>query len=980
MASAKNDLQMEDIIALSGDEDDFKLIQSVDGDVIGDIDTDSAFKDVGKDIDQKEIKSLIKDIGLAKFQLGATVSTSIQAHDLNYAESKDKKKSKKKQKKISNDSIQNNTGTVNRDQSVSNIGNAKDQQILQNTSTLARNNQTLPDNNDQSKIFQKVLPCSFHTTIRKYLLLELDGLWYKDLEECQETIPKSDIRKSTSDVLKTYENVASELISNESELYHHKKSKDRKSDFDWLKTVMASGTLTDKTAAHAVLLQESPVHNLQSLKSLIGMSKKKGKRESLLALDTLKEVLLSNLLPDDRKLKKLSQQPLHVLNELHDSNKDVELRDKLLIYWHFEQQLKDLYAELISIIKNMLNDSILHIKNKVLGILFDLFCGKPELENVTLPMIVNKLGDPEKKVASKTTFILQRILTRHPNMKLIVITEIEQLLFRPNITERAQYYAICVLNQILLTRKESSIAAKLIKIYISLFKAAVKRKGSDTRITSSILIGTNRAYPFAKDNDIKSIEEQVDNLFRMVHADNFTISVQVLMLLYQMIDIRQSMTDRFYQSLYFKLQDSKLRKSSKQALFLNLVYKALKSDSVLSRVKAFVKRLLQVCTHEQPPFVCGTLYMLSEIFKLKPGLKTLLLRAEGSDEEEHFDDADDSDTELDKNAILDVNIKGPSEVTSDTSGYLHRSKKATNYDVKQRNPLYCGAEYSSMWELRKLKNHYHATVVHFADTLLKGYTIDYTGDPLSDFTLMRFLDRFAYKNPKKQISDHGGSVMQRRLHSQRLREEPVNSKIFLNKSIEEIEPDEVFFYRYFKKCEEEEANVIRLAAKKKRQKDMQDFDMDEIDSAEENEKSGELDFASDLSNAKKTKKRKKATDDSDEEDDEDYDYDDMNESDENDANNLSEEKLTKLLLDEMTPDEDEDNDDGSNEGSFSHLLEEPSKENSSKQLEWESKQNNINKSKQRRKKFKKQRPVENYGSRNKSKSPSSKNRNQHRIK
>ncbi|EDV21602.1 uncharacterized protein TRIADDRAFT_59767 [Trichoplax adhaerens] len=877
MASAKNDLQMEDIIALSGDEDDFKLIQSVDGDVIGDIDTDSAFKDVGKDIAQKEIKSLIKDIGLAKFQLGATVSTAIQAHDLNYAESKDKKKSKKKQKKISNDSIQNNTGTVNRDQSVSNIGNAKDQQILENTSTLARNNQTLPDNNDQSKIFQKVLPCSFHTTIRKYLLLELDGLWYKDLEECQETIPKSDIRKSTSDVLKTYENVASELISNESELYHHKKSKDRKSDFDWLKTVMASGTLTDKTAAHAVLLQ------------------------ILLLLDTLKEVLLSNLLPDDRKLKKLSQQPLHVLNELHDSNKDVELRDKLLIYWHFEQQLKDLYAELISIIKNMLNDSILHIKNKVLGILFDLFCGKPELENVTLPMIVNKLGDPEKKVASKTTFILQRILTRHPNMKLIVITEIEQLLFRPNITERAQYYAICVLNQILLTRKESSIAAKLIKIYISLFKAAVKRKGSDTRITSSILIGTNRAYPFAKGS------------YAIISNDRY------------------------------------------QALFLNLVYKALKSDSVLSRVKAFVKRLLQVCTHEQPPFVCGTLYMLSEIFKLKPGLKTLLLRAEGSDEEEHFDDADDSDTELDKNAILDVNIKGPSEVTSDTSGYLHRSKKATNYDVKQRNPLYCGAEYSSMWELRKLKNHYHATVVHFADTLLKlpsnkGYTIDYTGDPLSDFTLMR----------------------------------------------------------YFKKCEEEEANVIRLAAKKKRQKDMQDFDMDEIDSAEENEKSGELDFArfamlirtfaGDLSNAKKTKKRKKATDDSDEEDDEDYDYDDMNESDENDANNLSEEKLTKLLLDEMTPDEDEDNDDGSNEGSvakrpnkdimsmfadaeeFSHLLEEPSKENSSKQLEWESKQNNINKSKQRRKKFKKQRPVENYGSRNKSKSPSSKNRNQHRIK
>ena len=39
--------------------------------------------------------------------------------------------------------------------------------------------------------------------------------------------------------------------------------------------------------------------------------------------------------------------------------------------------------------------------------------------------------------------------------------------------------------------------------------------------------------------------------------------------------------------------------------------------------------------------------------------------------------------------------------------------------------------------------------------------MQYQGDPLQDFTLMRFLDRFVYKNPKKKQSDHGGSLMQR---------------------------------------------------------------------------------------------------------------------------------------------------------------------------------------------------------------------------
>jgi len=33
--------------------------------------------------------------------------------------------------------------------------------------------------------------------------------------------------------------------------------------------------------------------------------------------------------------------------------------------------------------------------------------------------------------------------------------------------------------------------------------------------------------------------------------------------------------------------------------------------------------------------------------------------------------------------------------------------------------------------------------------LMQGQQILYDGDPLSDFTMIRFLDRFVYRNPKK---------------------------------------------------------------------------------------------------------------------------------------------------------------------------------------------------------------------------------------
>lgn len=73
--------------------------------------------------------------------------------------------------------------------------------------------------------------------------------------------------------------------------------------------------------------------------------------------------------------------------------------------------------------------------------------------------------------------------------------------------------------------------------------------------------------------------------------------------------------------------DPGLLTCSKPALFLNLIYKSLKADVVLRRVRAFIKRLLQVVCGQMPPFVCGALFLVSEILKAKPALRSQLDRA-----------------------------------------------------------------------------------------------------------------------------------------------------------------------------------------------------------------------------------------------------------------------------------------------------------------------------------------------------------------
>ena len=68
-------------------------------------------------------------------------------------------------------------------------------------------------------------------------------------------------------------------------------------------------------------------------------------------------------------------------------------------------------------------------------------------------------------------------------MKAIVVGEVERLLFRNNIGKRAQYYGICFLNGIRVLGDESTVAVKLVKVYLAFFKACIKTVRSLIELT-----------------------------------------------------------------------------------------------------------------------------------------------------------------------------------------------------------------------------------------------------------------------------------------------------------------------------------------------------------------------------------------------------------------------------------------------------------------------------------------------------------------
>ena len=83
-------------------------------------------------------------------------------------------------------------------------------------------------------------------------------------------------------------------------------------------------------------------------------------------------------------------------------------------------------------------------------------------------------------------------------MRYVVVSEVERVTFRKNIPLKAQLYAVHFLSRIIFYEGDSALAVKLLQIYFTLFKILIKAELDNHRIVAIVMIGANRALPFAK--------------------------------------------------------------------------------------------------------------------------------------------------------------------------------------------------------------------------------------------------------------------------------------------------------------------------------------------------------------------------------------------------------------------------------------------------------------------------------------------------
>lgn len=109
------------------------------------------------------------------------------------------------------------------------------------------------------------------------------------------------------------------------------------------------------------------------------------------------------------------------------------------------------------------------------------------------------------------------------------------------------------------------------------------------------------------------VEKHLEILFKMTHASTFNAAIQALSLIFTISLSKQNVSDRFYRTLYESLLDPRISHSSKQSMYLNLLFKAIRADTDTRRVKAYVKRMVQIAARNQPAFVSGIFFLLSQV-------------------------------------------------------------------------------------------------------------------------------------------------------------------------------------------------------------------------------------------------------------------------------------------------------------------------------------------------------------------------------
>ena len=513
----------------------------------------------------------------------------------------------------------------------------------------------------------------------------------------------------------------------------------------WTHDILQKGTYDDKISALLLYIRQSPKMTLKYLEILIKLAENKNRRKNDGVVIGLKDLFLGAIL-DNKKYLAFNQR-------YNNKNKDIlkNINDEELINSYYDDKVHHLYLRFINLLEETINtESIINIKKKNLDYLYEMLVKQPESEEKILQDIVNKLGDTSTEITNHTMKLLKQIQEQHMNMSTVIFKYVTTF-YTMNNKNEAKLSALNYLVQMDIPHGKNKIfLEESINFFFNLFNQissesenvnnnnineknlkTEKNKKKQKKLKKLILESHNQnainekflslivkrinilfKYVKKQQNQMERINEiiheKISILFKLSHNKSLKLSIEILKLLFGIITTQdQNFIDRYYKSLYELISNNSLSSSKHVKEALKLIMISLMFDNNNNRICSFIKRLLEMSLISEPQYIICILIIISQVLRNKNKLWKMLEREQTK-----------------------INIF---------------------YDSVKRDPQFAQGEHSFLNELYLLQSHYHPSVQRMAKFILENYNkeiISYDGDPLLDFSLINFLEKFMLKNPK----------------------------------------------------------------------------------------------------------------------------------------------------------------------------------------------------------------------------------------
>lgn len=196
------------------------------------------------------------------------------------------------------------------------------------------------------------------------------------------------------------------------------------------------------------------------------------RKEAVSACEHLKDVFAQNFLNTEQKLKYFSES---ISERLKAAKKDKSLSGAVpteLAQFYLQHKVKHLYAEYLKSLENLLSDNLFFIKKTCLLAMAQL-AKFPDMQNTILSALVNKFGDSDMQVVNELTKVLRLEVGLDFELLGPLLRNIEEMMFRKNISRHAQFYCVNLLTNLNLGLIHERHLNSLMELYFKLFKKLV---------------------------------------------------------------------------------------------------------------------------------------------------------------------------------------------------------------------------------------------------------------------------------------------------------------------------------------------------------------------------------------------------------------------------------------------------------------------------------------------------------------------------